>query len=35
MTDKKIPVAELVDVRREYRMGDNVVKALDGLTFSF
>lgn len=26
------PVIELEDVHREYRMGDNVVKALDGLT---
>jgi len=28
-------VAELVDIRREYRMGDNVVNALDGFTFTF
>jgi putative ABC transport system ATP-binding protein len=29
------PVAELVNVTREYRMGDNVVRALDDLSFAF
>ena len=29
------PVVELTDVRRVYRMGQNEVRALDGLTFTF
>jgi putative ABC transport system ATP-binding protein len=29
------PVAELEDVSRIYRMGDNIVRALDGVTFTF
>jgi len=29
------PVAELIDVQRVYRMGDTVVRALDGVTFTF
>jgi len=29
------PVAELVNVTREYRMGDNVVRALDDFSFTF
>jgi len=30
-----LPVAELIGVSREYRMGDNLVKALDDFTFTF
>ncbi len=30
-----VPVAELVDVRRTYRMGESEVHALDGLSFAF
>ena len=29
------PVAELIEVTREYRMGDNVVRALDRFSFTF
>ena len=29
------PVAELEDVSRVYRMGDNIVRALDGISFTF
>ena len=32
---EKKPVAELSEVSRVYRMGDNLVRALDGLTFTF
>ena len=37
MTDPhaKSPVAELIDVSREYRMGDNLVRALDEFSFTF
>ena len=31
----KTPVAELIDVSREYRMGDNLVRALDDFSFTF
>jgi putative ABC transport system ATP-binding protein len=31
----RAPVAELVDVRRVYRMGDNEVRALDGVSVAF
>jgi putative ABC transport system ATP-binding protein len=30
-----LAVAELIDVTRTYRMGENVVRALDGFSFSF
>ncbi|MFT6110783.1 MAG: hypothetical protein ACJA2W_003711, partial [Planctomycetota bacterium] len=31
----KQPVAELTDVTRTYKMGDEIVKALDTFTFTF
>jgi len=34
-TPADVAVAELVDVRRTYRMGDELVHALDGISFAF
>ena len=34
-TAPETPVAELEDVSRVYRMGDNIVRALDGISFTF